>query len=163
VITEQCLEVLELLFTGAVHFAVERGSDAELARARELLRVMAAHETEEAAYLFALDELMQLVHSASGNLVLRLVQNGLRSLFVSRPEWIDTRPPREQLLTISRALDRALARRDAASAQEGARRLVRAQRERLLKALEAERATARRKTSLSGTKRSGRKRSGSNK
>jgi GntR family transcriptional repressor for pyruvate dehydrogenase complex len=40
VLTAQCLDVLELLFTGAVRFAVERGSDEELAQARQLLRIM---------------------------------------------------------------------------------------------------------------------------
>jgi GntR family transcriptional repressor for pyruvate dehydrogenase complex len=139
VLTAQCLDVLELLLTGAVRFAVERGSDEELARARELLRAMSARGVDEAAYLGALDELTQLIHSASRNLVLQLVRNGLRSLFVRRSELAQLRPPRAQLAAISKRLEKALAKRDAAAAQEATRQLVRANRERLLKAVETER------------------------
>ena len=139
VLVAQCLDVLELLTTGAVRFAVERGSDQELARARELLRVMVARGTTTAGYLDAFDELIGLIHTASQNLVLQLVRNGIRSLFKRRPELSQLRPPRAQLAAISQLLESALAERDAAAAQEGARQLVRANRERLLKALETER------------------------
>ena len=135
----QCLDVLELLTTGAVRFAVERGSDRELARARELLRIMSARRTTNEGYLDAFNELIGLIHTASQNLVLQLVRNGIRSLFERRPELSQLRPPRAQLEAISQMLEVALAERDAAAAQEGARRLVRANRERLLKALETER------------------------
>jgi hypothetical protein len=47
---------------------------------------MSARATGEAAYLRELDELTQLIHSASRNLVLQLVRNGLRSLFSRRSE-----------------------------------------------------------------------------
>jgi len=136
VLTAQCLDVLELLLTGAVRFAVERGSDEELARAQELLRAMSARSADEAAYLSALDELTQLIHTASRNLVLQLVRNGLRSLFERRSELAQLRPPRAQLVAISKRLEKALAKRNAAEAQEATRQLVRANRERLLKAVE---------------------------
>lgn len=139
VLAAQCLDVLELLTTGAVRFAVERGSDRELARARELLRIMSARRTTNEGYLDAFNELIGLIHTASQNLVLQLVRNGIRSLFERRPELSQLRPPRAQLEAISQMLEVALAERDAAAAQEGARRLVRANRERLLKALETER------------------------
>jgi DNA-binding FadR family transcriptional regulator len=142
VLTAQCLDVLELLFTGAVRFAVERGTDAELARARRLLRTMWDDATDEETYLGALDELTQLIHTASRNLVLQLVRNGIRSLFSRRSELAQLRLPRTRIGASSRKLERALAERDAAAAQEGARQLVRANRERLLKAVEAERARA---------------------
>ncbi len=140
VLTAQCLDVLELLLTGAVRFAVERGSDEELARARELLRAMSARAADEAAYLSALGELTQLIHTASRNLVLQLVRNGLRSLFERRSELAQLRPPRAQLAAISKRLEKALAKRDAAAAQEATRQLVRANRERLLEAVEEKRA-----------------------
>jgi len=139
VLAAQCLDVLELLTTGAVRFAVERGSDRELARARQLLRIMSARRTTNEGYLDAFNELIGLIHTASQNLVLQLVRNGIRSLFERRPELSQLRPPRAQLEAISQMLEVALAERDAAAAQEGARRLVRANRERLLKALETER------------------------
>jgi GntR family transcriptional repressor for pyruvate dehydrogenase complex len=135
-LTAQCLDVLELLLTGAVRFAVERASDEELTRARELVRDMSARATGEAAYLRGLDELTQLIHSASRNLVLQLVHNGLRNLFSRRSELAQLRPPRAQLAAISKMLEKALAERDAPAAQEATRQLVRANRERLLKALE---------------------------
>jgi DNA-binding FadR family transcriptional regulator len=139
-LTAQCLDVLELLLTGAVRFAVERGSDEELARARELLQAMSARTTDEATYLNALGELTQLIHAASRNLVLQLVRNGLQSLFERRSELAQLRPPRAQLAAISKMLEKALAKRDASAAQEATRQLVRANRERLLKAVEAKRA-----------------------
>jgi GntR family transcriptional repressor for pyruvate dehydrogenase complex len=107
VLTAQCLDVLELLLTGAVRFAVERGSDEELARARELLRNMSARATGEA--------------------------------FSRRSELAQLRPPPAQLAAISKMLEKALAERDAPAAQEATRQLVRANRERLLKAVEVER------------------------
>lgn len=135
----QCLDVLELLITGAVRLAVERGSDRELARARQLLRLMSARGTTSEGYLDAFNELIGLIHTASRNLVLQLVRNGIRSLFARRPELSRLRPPRAQLCAISQLLEGALAERDAVAAAEGARRLVRANRERLLKALEKQR------------------------
>lgn len=146
VLTAQCLDVLELLLTGAVRFAVERGTDEELARARQLLRIMWDDGTDEETYLNALGELTQLIHTASRNLVLRLVRNGIRSLFERRSELAQLRLPRTRIGAISRKLEKALADRDAAAAQEAARELVRANRERLLKAVEAERARARSST-----------------
>jgi DNA-binding FadR family transcriptional regulator len=86
-----------------------------------------------------LGELTQLIHAASRNLVLQLVRNGIRSLFERRSELAQLRLSRTRIGAISRKLERALAERDAAAAQEGARALVRANRERLLKAVEAER------------------------
>jgi GntR family transcriptional repressor for pyruvate dehydrogenase complex len=139
ILTAQCLDVLELLLTGAVRLAVERGSDAELARARELLREMSTSAMTEAAYLGKLDELTQLIHTASRNLVLQLVRNGLRSLFERRGELARYRTAPAHLAAISKMLETALAERDAAAAQEATRQLVRANRERLLKALEEER------------------------
>jgi DNA-binding FadR family transcriptional regulator len=142
VLTEQCLDVLELLFTGAVRFAVERGSDEELARSRELLRIMAGRDADQETYLDALNELMQLIHAASRNLVLQLVRNGIRSLFERRSGLVGLQPRRELLGPISQKLEKALAKRDAAAAQEATIQLVRANRERLLKAIESGRGGA---------------------
>jgi GntR family transcriptional repressor for pyruvate dehydrogenase complex len=136
VLTAHCLDVLELLFTGAVRFAVERGTDEELAQARKLLRVMWDDETDEESYLSALGELTQLIHNASRNLVLQLVRNGIRGLFERRSELAQLRLPRTRIGAVSKMLEKALAERNAATAQECARELVRANRERLLKAIE---------------------------
>jgi DNA-binding FadR family transcriptional regulator len=87
-----------------------------------------------------LGELTQLIHAASRNLVLQLVRNGIRSLFERRSELAQLRLPRTRIENVSRMLEKALAERDAAAAEEGARELVRANRERLLEAIETERA-----------------------
>jgi DNA-binding GntR family transcriptional regulator len=55
-------------------------------------------------------------------------------------ELAQLRPPRAQLAAISKRLEKALAKRDDAAAQEATRQLVRANRERLLEAVEEERA-----------------------
>jgi DNA-binding GntR family transcriptional regulator len=79
--------------------------------------------------------------------VLQLVRNGIRSLFERRSELGQLRLPRTRIGAISKMLEKALAERDAASAQEAARQLVRANRERLLKSIEAERAGTKSPTS----------------
>ena len=75
--------------------------------------------------------------------MLQLVRNGIRSLFERRSELAQLRLPRTRIGAVSKMLEKALAVRDAAAAQEGARELVRANRERLLKTIEAERIRAR--------------------
>jgi GntR family transcriptional repressor for pyruvate dehydrogenase complex len=146
VLTAQCLDVFELLLTGAVRFAVERGTDEELARARELLRIMWAPKTDEETYVDALNELMELIHTASRNLVLQLVRKGIRMLFERRSELAQLQPPREPLGAISRMLERALSERDAVAAQDATTQLVRVNREHLLKSIEAQRAGIRNST-----------------
>src|SRR5215475_2314929 len=63
-LVEQWLDVSELLFTGAVRFALERASDAEIARARELLRAL-LQGGEDARYFATLDELSDLIFAGA--------------------------------------------------------------------------------------------------
>jgi DNA-binding FadR family transcriptional regulator len=70
-LVEQWLDVGELLFTGAVRLGLERASDAEIARARELLRalIQTGASGEDASYFATLDELGDLIFAGSRNLV----------------------------------------------------------------------------------------------
>jgi DNA-binding FadR family transcriptional regulator len=141
-LVEQWLDVSELLFTGAVRLALERASDAELERARELLRrlVRAGTAGEDATYFAALDELGELIFAGSRNLVLRLIRNGLRANVLPRLEGKRgrLRPVRAELSELVRAIDDAVAARDPERGQEAVRLLLRANRERILKSLRKE-------------------------
>ena len=134
----QCFDVQEILVSGAVRLAVERASEAELARAGELLRRLASPAESREARRQAFDELMELSFSASRNLVLRMVRNGMRSIFAAlladggRPP----RPSREALAGVAGRLRAALAARDAAGAEEATRQLLRVTGERVRKELE---------------------------
>ena len=138
-LVEQWLDVSELLFTGAVRLALERASDAEIARARELLRalIQTGGSGEDTSYFTTLDELGDLIFAGSRNLVLRLIRNGLRANVLPRLAGgrARLRPVRAELAELVRAIDDAVAARDPERAQEGVRMLLRANRERILKSL----------------------------
>ncbi len=133
----QWLDVAEILFTGAVRLALERASDPEFARARELLRALVASGAEDARYFELLDELGDLVFAGSRNLVLRLIRNGLRANVLARLEGSGKRlrPVRAELNELVRAVDEAIADRDPERAQESVRQLFRSNRDRILKGL----------------------------
>ncbi|HXZ85333.1 MAG TPA: GntR family transcriptional regulator [Myxococcota bacterium] len=142
-LVEQWLDVSEILFTGAVRLALERASDAEIARARELLRGLLRAGTggEDARYFAALDELGDLIFAGARNLVLRLIRNGLRANVLPRLQGkrARLRPVRAELAELVRAIDDAVAARDPERGQEAVRLLWRANRERILKSLRKER------------------------
>lgn len=138
----QLLDVHEILMMSAVELAVRNATDDELGRARELLEGFSDPGLGDDAYRAALDELGQLISQASRNLVLRLVRNGLRSVFAN-PGPASLRrtrhahsPPRSIVASLAQRISAGLARRDAAEAQEGVRLLLRAHREQLLKRME---------------------------
>ena len=138
----QLLDVHEILMISAVALAVSNATDAELERGRALLDGLTDPGIGDDAYRASLDELGQLISTASRNLVLRLVRNGLRSVFANpdptdgpRPRHAH-RPPRDVVAPLARRIAAALERRDAHEAQEGVRLLLRAHREQLLKRLE---------------------------
>lgn len=138
VMAQQLLDVREMLITGAARLAVERGDDASIERARSLVKTLRDPKTSAAAFTEAAERLVELVIDASGNLVLRMVRNGLFSLFVergaTRPRFA-TRSP--QALRALRAIDAALAKRDAPALEEAARSFVRATQSRALQLLSA--------------------------
>ncbi len=137
----QLLEVHEILMASAVEMAVRNATEAEVERARELLHALADPGLADDAYRSALDELAQLISKASRNLVLRLVRNGLRSVFAEPGprEGRAThghRPDRSVVAPLAHRISDALRDRDAQQAQEGVRLLLRAHREQLLKRME---------------------------
>jgi DNA-binding FadR family transcriptional regulator len=133
------LDVLELLLQAAVGLAVERATDAELAKARALLRQLVHPANGDAEYFAIFEELLQFVAATSRHLVLQLVRNSFRSVLTDdqrRAFRARLRPRGEELEPLVRSLETALDARDAASARESARLLVRIGRERILKQLE---------------------------
>lgn len=132
----QLLDVHELLLAGAVRLAVERASADELARAIALLDVLADSE-REAEYLPTLATLLELIAEASHNLVLRMVGNGLLVILASVvPVLRRLRPAHAALVPAVRDVRAALVARDAATAEQGIRALLRVKREHVLKELE---------------------------
>jgi GntR family transcriptional repressor for pyruvate dehydrogenase complex len=131
VLAEQVLDVREILVTGAARLAAERGDDAAMARARALAQVLADPEAGDAAFLEAAEALFALMVEASGNLVLRLVRNGVHSLFETNvgPQLL-LRARSPALARIARDVDAALARRDPVALEEAVRAFVRSTRSR---------------------------------
>lgn len=143
-LVEQLLEVLEALMAVAVRRAVERGSEDELRRIKELLDKIAAAD-DEAEYQTASHELIELFVEASGNLVLRLVGRGLRMRFMERLDaaGLGTRPnrplfPEEE--EKAQELRRALERRDPLAAAYSMQFLMKLRRLHVLEVLEERRA-----------------------
>jgi GntR family transcriptional repressor for pyruvate dehydrogenase complex len=140
----QLLDVHELLLVGAVRLAVERASDAELARALALLDEMRDERTRDEQVLRDMRALIELIAEASRNLVLRMVGNGLLVLLGSVVQALRRqRPPHAALAPALASVRRALAKRDPEAAERGIRALLRTMREHVLKQLEASAASAR--------------------
>ncbi len=134
----QLLDVHEMLVAGAARLAVERGGDEDLHAARALLAELPRSEAgARRSALF--DELVEVITRASGNLVLHLCRNGLRPALADELPGLVARHRlrREVLEAHVEKIDAALAARDPAATEEAVRGLLRARRERLLRAPEA--------------------------
>lgn len=140
-LVEQLHEVLESLMPLAVRGTIERGSDQELQRVRELLEQI-GESTSDTDYLLALHEMIELWVKASGNLVLRLVVRGLGTQFMGRLQaaGVLVPPSRDFFAPVARELKEALERRDPGAASATWARLMKMRREHLLKDLEERRA-----------------------
>lgn len=139
----QLFDVHELLLTGAVRLAVERGSEAERARALALLDAARDPGLPEAEYLRTLAELVELIAQASRNLVLRMVGNELLAVVGTVVALIHRfRPPHAELEPALARTHEALVQRDPDGAEQGIRSLVRLNREFALKALAREAAAS---------------------
>jgi DNA-binding FadR family transcriptional regulator len=132
----QLLDVHELLWAGAVRLAVERASDEELGRARELLATLSRERISEEEYLRTIAALLEIIAEASHNLVLRMVGNSLFTILGAVVPLLQRlRPSHATLLPAVRKVRRALARRDPVAAEQGIRALLRLKREYVLKKL----------------------------
>ena len=84
VIARQVLDVREMLITGAARLALERGAPESMDRARALVQRLADPKLTPAEFLPATEALFDVIAEASGNLVLRLVRNGVFWLLEAR-------------------------------------------------------------------------------
>ncbi len=143
-LVDQLFEVLEPLIGVAVRRTVERASESDLERARELVEEIAEARAQD-DYQMAVHQLIKLFVEASGNLVLRLAGKGLRTTqFMGRlhSTGVDAGPPHDLFAGVARRLGQALAKRDPQAATETMQRLMRLSREHALKRLEERRASA---------------------
>jgi len=136
---EQVLDVHEMLVAGAAHLAVERGSPDDHQRARELLRRLAEPSVSDAERPALFDALVDVLAEASGNLVVRLVRNVIRPALAERVQeaqrWLVS--DGRDLDAHVREIDAAIQAGDAPATSAAVRSLVRARRERTLRALDA--------------------------
>jgi DNA-binding FadR family transcriptional regulator len=136
---EQLLDVHEMLSTGAAALAVEKLSDATLARVRAIVAELAAPGLGALEFHQRVEALVDIATEATGHLVLRLFRNsfgpaivdGLREL----APWLGSAG--EDVGAAVRRLDAALAARDAAATGDAVRALSLARREWLGRALDA--------------------------
>lgn len=136
---EQLLDVQEMLVCGAARLAIERATPEQLFRAGELIDHLTDPSLSDDAFLEAVEQVVDWISAASGNLVLRLTRNAIEPAFgdTLRDLRLSLRPRPEQLAALTRSLHDALDTRDAAAAEAGVRALLRFSRERILAALAA--------------------------
>lgn len=141
-LVDQVMEVHAHLFSSCARVAVLRGSDDQLARAREHL---AALQNESLGPLARFDQVQEFVNTlveASGNLVLQLIHRALALQFWQRLEASGEipPPPRSILAPLARGLDEALAARNPQATQDCFFALVSAHREQAVRHLSSEQA-----------------------
>jgi GntR family transcriptional repressor for pyruvate dehydrogenase complex len=129
----QWLDVHELVIAGAARFAVERGTEDEFTEAKRLLDRLVDSGTSDEDFVATADQLTDLIATASRNVVLRMVRNGLTAQAQRRNDArLRLRASRKELLPIVRDIKRAMDERDPVAAEEGVRRLLRTNREMVL-------------------------------
>jgi GntR family transcriptional regulator, transcriptional repressor for pyruvate dehydrogenase complex len=129
----QWLDVHELVIAGAARFAVERGTEDEFDEAKRLLDRLVDTATSDEEFVVTADQLTDLIATASRNVVLRMVRNGLTAEAQRQNDARQRlRASRKELLPIVRDIKRAMDERDPAAAEEGVRRLLRTNRQMVL-------------------------------
>ena len=124
---EQALDIGTLLIGYAAETAVERGDASELARVEAIVDEILAAGLEDLAKMRVPRLLGRAFAHASGNLVLLLIINGLRTQ-IPDPRRVLGGPPRpdpNSLKRIAAQLKTAVSQRDAASAGSSMRELLR--------------------------------------
>jgi DNA-binding FadR family transcriptional regulator len=139
ILLDQVLDAHEMLVAGAAHLAVERGTPEDHRRARELLRRLALPGLSGVERAAVFDALVDLITQASGNLVLQLVRNVIRTALAERMLEVQRRlaDPAPGFAARVGAIDAAIASGDASATAAAVRELVRDRREQLLAALDA--------------------------
>ena len=143
-VVDQVMEVHAHLFSSCVRVAVLRGSDAQLARAREQLAALKDESLGALAHFDRLHEFVNTLVEASGNLVLQLIHRALALQFWQRLEASGEIPPPplpdSVLAPLAQGRDEALAERDPQAAQGCFFDLVSAHREHAVRHLSSEQA-----------------------
>ena len=124
---EQALDIGTLLIGYAAETAVERGDASELARVEAIVDEILAAGLEDLAKMRVPRLLGRAFAHASGNLVLLLIINGLRTQ-IPDPRRVLGGPPRpdpKSLKRIAAQLKTAVSQRNAASAGSSMRELLR--------------------------------------
>ena len=140
----QVLDIGTLLIGYAAQNAVERGDPAALARVEAIIDEILAAEPEELAQIRVPRRLGRAFAHASGNLVLLLIINGLRTQ-IPDPRRVLGGPPKLDPKALKRVvadLKAAVAQRDGASAGSSMRRLMALMRAAAREALRSHRANA---------------------
>ena len=122
----QVLDIGTLLIGYAAQTAVERGDPAALARVEAIIDEILAAEHEDLAQIRVPRRLGRAFAHASGNLVLLLIINGLRTQ-IPDPRRVLGGPPRidpKALKRVAADLKAAVAGRDGASASSSMRELM---------------------------------------
>ena len=141
---EQVLDIGAILVGYAAETAVERGDPAALARVEAIIDEILAAEPEELAKMRVPRRLGRAFAQASGNLVLLLIVNGLRTQ-IPDPRRVLGRPPRldpEPLKRITAELKTAVNQRDGSSAGASMREFIQLMRAAARKALHSHRSNA---------------------
>jgi DNA-binding FadR family transcriptional regulator len=145
VLVDQTVRVLSLLVLEAARDMAATASEADLEHARGLVRRIAELAPDDPEALDLRMELGRFFMTASGNLPMRLIANGLRIQFADRlrARGIAPRPEPKAFRSRMKALDAALASRDGDAVAATMRSLMELNQKALHAALEAAGASAR--------------------
>jgi len=146
---DQVFEVFGALFALSARLTAERGDEAELARAQQILDRLLAERHPLAEEYALVQELSEVFAEASRNLVLRLVRRGLHTEVMARIDRPETlfRPPETERDPLLEALSAALTDRNGSAAADAVFAMTQAVRRNAVALLEAERNRAEREAS----------------
>jgi len=122
------------LIAASAQIAVERGEDAALDHARELLARLGDADLPDAEELALIQQLAAVFMDSSDNLVLRMIRRGVGAQ-ISHLPGVPWQPDRSKVMALRSKLDRAIAARNGGEAHEAIHALWSDLRERMVRAL----------------------------
>lgn len=140
VLVDQMLEVGGSLNAMSFRTAIEKASDNQLLHMREIIGRILSNDSSEARKRELGQELGDYLLEVNGNLVLRLIGNGLRTQFMGHMEGLKDQieVEEEQRTILLKKLDAAIACRDSEGAARAAREHFRLIQEKIFRLLSAE-------------------------
>jgi len=143
-LVKQMLEVFGALMETAVRLGIERGTDAQLERARQIIDAIVDPTIDSEDYFALLHDLGDIFYEASNNLVLRLTRNSIHLSLITRLRrfGISALPQRSVLNDHAKDFREAISRRDAAAAAAEMHQLLAITLESFVKSLESLTASA---------------------